>query len=518
MARPELIERELSMTDAVPSPDLQVLVVDDSPVYRKLVEHALEGGPYSLLFAKSGREALELYARYLPGIVITDWMMPDLSGLDLCQRRGWQVGEVHTDDDRSAFSGKPRPGYAELLTRLQAGRVRGVVSWHPDRLHRSTKELEKFIDIIEACGAGVVTVQGGEYDLTTASGRMTARIVGAVARGESEHKRERIRAKMLQLQQTGKLTGAGRRPYGYEYIKTPEGKLDRLVVVESEATIIRELARRYMGGESLLSLVRDLNVRGIPAATGGAWGLASVSRLLRAKRLAGLRMVGREDAPAPWPAIITERTHKALTTLLTRNHLAGTRSQRRYLLTGGLVRCGSCGKAMIGRPIGGKMTYGCDKARGGCGSVWVRAERVDEVVAEAAFQVVDTPGLSKRLATTGEADRVLADIQAQELLLRDIAEDYTSRVLTRDEHHRLLKMANAKLDELRKSFQPEASLDYGQDNPLRLAWPTLPLGGRRAVLDAVIQAVRIMPVGHRAGVKFGQARFDSSRVLVDWKI
>jgi two-component system, cell cycle response regulator len=96
MPRPELIEREPAMTDTVPSPDLQVLVVDDSPVYRKLVEHALEGGPYSLLFAKSGREALELYARYLPGIVITDWMMPDLSGLDLCQRLRADVHRGYT--------------------------------------------------------------------------------------------------------------------------------------------------------------------------------------------------------------------------------------------------------------------------------------------------------------------------------------------------------------------------------------------------------------------------------------
>jgi two-component system cell cycle response regulator len=85
MVRSALIERELSTNDAAVQ-DLQVLVVDDSPVYRKLVEHALEGNPYSLLFAKSGREALELFARHLPAIVITDWMMPDLSGLDLCQR------------------------------------------------------------------------------------------------------------------------------------------------------------------------------------------------------------------------------------------------------------------------------------------------------------------------------------------------------------------------------------------------------------------------------------------------
>jgi two-component system, cell cycle response regulator len=94
MPRPELIERELCMNDA--AQDLQVLVVDDSPVYRKLVEHALEGGAYSLLFAKSGREALELFARYLPAIVITDWMMPDLSGLDLCQRLRADVHRGYT--------------------------------------------------------------------------------------------------------------------------------------------------------------------------------------------------------------------------------------------------------------------------------------------------------------------------------------------------------------------------------------------------------------------------------------
>jgi two-component system chemotaxis response regulator CheY len=98
MSKPEVVERELLVNDAAAaaSQDLQVLVVDDSPVYRKLVEHALEGGPYSLLFAKSGREALELYARYLPALVITDWMMPDLSGLDLCQRLRADVHRGYT--------------------------------------------------------------------------------------------------------------------------------------------------------------------------------------------------------------------------------------------------------------------------------------------------------------------------------------------------------------------------------------------------------------------------------------
>jgi diguanylate cyclase (GGDEF)-like protein len=63
----------------------QVLVVDDSAVYRKLVEHALESQPFSLLFAKTGLEALTLFQQHSPSLVITDWMMPDFSGLQLCE-------------------------------------------------------------------------------------------------------------------------------------------------------------------------------------------------------------------------------------------------------------------------------------------------------------------------------------------------------------------------------------------------------------------------------------------------
>ena len=63
----------------------QILVVDDSAISRKLVEQALEGA-HPLLFAKTCGEALELFHRHGPSIVVTDWMMPDYSGLELCER------------------------------------------------------------------------------------------------------------------------------------------------------------------------------------------------------------------------------------------------------------------------------------------------------------------------------------------------------------------------------------------------------------------------------------------------
>jgi diguanylate cyclase (GGDEF)-like protein len=63
-----------------------VLVADDSPVYRKLVEHALAEGAIKVLFANSGHQAIEIFEREHPDLVITDWMMPDITGIELCQK------------------------------------------------------------------------------------------------------------------------------------------------------------------------------------------------------------------------------------------------------------------------------------------------------------------------------------------------------------------------------------------------------------------------------------------------
>ena len=64
---------------------LTVLVADDSAIFRQLVEHSLSRKSYSLLLAKSGREAIELFAKHNPPLVIVDWVMPDLTGIEICR-------------------------------------------------------------------------------------------------------------------------------------------------------------------------------------------------------------------------------------------------------------------------------------------------------------------------------------------------------------------------------------------------------------------------------------------------
>ncbi|MGH3800706.1 MAG: recombinase family protein [Pseudonocardiaceae bacterium] len=113
---------------------------------------------------------------------------------ELAGRLGWTVAEVFADNDLSAYSGKRRPRYCAMLEAVRAGRVEAVLAWHTDRLHRSPVELE---DYITACNESrdvpTHTVQAGPLDLSTPSGRMVARQLGAVARYESEHRSERVR-------------------------------------------------------------------------------------------------------------------------------------------------------------------------------------------------------------------------------------------------------------------------------------------------------------------------------------
>jgi diguanylate cyclase (GGDEF)-like protein len=78
------------------SEGFKLLVADDSAVYRKLIEQTLSEKRYEVLFAKCGREAIDLFAKHRPSLVITDWMMPDLSGIELCQNIRQHFQEIYT--------------------------------------------------------------------------------------------------------------------------------------------------------------------------------------------------------------------------------------------------------------------------------------------------------------------------------------------------------------------------------------------------------------------------------------
>ncbi|MBE7560011.1 response regulator [bacterium] len=64
----------------------RVLVVDDERHIVKILEFNLKKRGYQVECAGNGREALEKVAAFQPGLVLLDWMMPEMDGLETCRR------------------------------------------------------------------------------------------------------------------------------------------------------------------------------------------------------------------------------------------------------------------------------------------------------------------------------------------------------------------------------------------------------------------------------------------------
>lgn len=63
----------------------KVLVIDDEPFILMMIEAKLSEAGLNVLTLREGRDALSFIRGELPDLVILDWMMPGLSGIELCR-------------------------------------------------------------------------------------------------------------------------------------------------------------------------------------------------------------------------------------------------------------------------------------------------------------------------------------------------------------------------------------------------------------------------------------------------
>jgi site-specific DNA recombinase len=446
----------------------------------------------------------------------------------LAVRLGWEVVEVYTDNDISAYSGKPRPGYQRMLADLRAGRVDAVIAWHTDRLHRrsgrdTSGALDEYIDLCQALDIPTETVQSGPLDLSTASGRMTARIHAAVARGEVEHLIERKKRANLQAATDGRWIG-GRRPFGYD----ADGK----TVNQAEAEALHWAALQTLAGVSLNAIGAKLNERGVRTATGKEWRQTELRRVLLRPRNAGYRVhngeiVGR----AEWPAILDEDLWRGVCAVLgdpaRRTNWTTT---RKYLLSG-QARCGApVDDGICGSPVRSfsatakrrktKPVYTCRTGKHVIRNAAEVDAYVEAVIVERLSrpdaadlltpdQKGDTSGLHHkdavlrarldelgRLAGEGVIDT--AQLVQATVAIRRQREEITAQLAAMTRGSVLAGVADAE--------DPEA------------VWNGLDLSRKRAIIDVLIDVV-ILPArkGRRAGWRAGETYFDPASVQIIWK-
>ncbi|ORV20937.1 hypothetical protein AWB98_01160 [Mycolicibacterium conceptionense] len=267
----------------------------------------------------------------------------------LAKKAKHRVTETFTDNDISAYSGKVRPGFEKLLAAMARSEFDVLIVWHVDRLYRSMKDLERIIDAAESGAVQIQTVESGNIDLTTSAGKMVARILGSVARQESEHHAERRRIANKDRALEGEWRREGSRPFGYLNDGTP---------LEPEASMIRLAATEILGGKSLHAVAREWNDSGVTTVRGARWTNLHVRRVLTNARVAGLRVHrGEIVGTGKWESLIPETTWRGLVAFLSSPERKNAVSfERRYLLSG-VARCGVCKK-----PLYAAYPHGRDRA------------------------------------------------------------------------------------------------------------------------------------------------------------
>jgi len=170
------------------------------------------------------------------------------------RHEGWLCLRAGYDDGGFSGATMARPALQRLLADITAGRVDIVVVYKIDRLTRSLADFAKIVEILDARSASFVSVTQ-QFNTTTSMGRLTLNVLLSFAQFEREVIGERIRDKIAASKKKGMWMG-GVPPLGYRVQDR------KLVIVDSEAELVRLIFRRYAELGSVRLLKEELEAQG----------------------------------------------------------------------------------------------------------------------------------------------------------------------------------------------------------------------------------------------------------------
>lgn len=438
----------------------------------------------------------------------------------LAASNGVGVVASFSDNDTSAYSGSPRPGYRALLAAIEAGEVDVVLVWHTDRLYRRTKDLEEYISVCQPRNVPTLAVQAGPLDLATPSGRMVARQLAAVGQYESEQKAERQARANLQRAKQGRHFST-LRVFGYE--------TDGLTLRANEAEAVRRAYRSILDGVALAAICRRWNLDGLRTSKkGNEWDSSVLQQLLRSPRYAGYRvykgeiLVGDDGEPVrgEWPAIVDAETWHAAQAVLKDPSRKWPHPARQLL--SGVALCGTCGAVMqSGGSRNGRRRYRCS-AMGG--HAYREADPIDAFVTTVVLQYLARHDIREALApedrqgSIAELRLQLAELQ---VLSDRLVDSFADGDLTQQQLHRGQARVAKRRQELEERLPRHANslvqkLTASPD-PAEL-WSALDVDERRGVIDDLL-VIRIMASRTKEATYFDWRRriLNPASVELLWK-
>jgi site-specific DNA recombinase len=448
----------------------------------------------------------------------------------LAANLGWTVHRVVVENDLDA-NGRPkpasawkrrkivtpsgetqlrviRPKFREMLDDLVAGRINSVLCEDLDRTMRDPRDLEDFIDAIDACNGNARSLSGS---LTFTNGGTdseidTARIMVTMANKSSRDTSRRVKGGRDRWH--GKSYFGGKRPFGYAIAQGTEEYHRTLIVIPDEAELIKEAATDVLERDiALRAIARDWRARGIPTASGKAlWTADIVRRVITKPTVAGLQIHNGVTKPAPWEAILDQDVWERLTAKLrdperrTNGNPLGM--EPKWLLSK-IATCGICGESVV---ISGSYErkhagpkYNCPaefhvSRSAPLSDKWVERNITAYISVHGATMLKPEPRKEIDADALRTEQKQIRERRAYQLEL------HGEGLLTDGELKTRLQTFAERLTvidaQLAKSDNPDPIPEFRHHGPTRRIWNDLSLARKRAIVRQLID-IKIYPTTRR---------------------
>ncbi len=177
---------------------------------------------------------------------------------EFAKRHEINIVGKYSDEGKSGKNAEHRPAFNQMMDDIRSKKdnIRYVLVFKLSRFARNTSDTAKYLQELASFGIGLLGVKDG-IDTSTATGKMIANIMGAVAEVELENIHEQTLAGRQQKARSGLWNGA-QAPFGYAIDNKS------LVVCPEEAEIVKEIFRLYTEeGQTIRYITKKLNDEGM---------------------------------------------------------------------------------------------------------------------------------------------------------------------------------------------------------------------------------------------------------------
>ena len=288
--------------------------------------------------------------------------------LDRAQTDRLEVVAEYVDNDRSAYSGKPRPAFESMLRDAALGGFDVVVVWASDRLYRRVSDLTRITDELAPYARIAAVMGGGDIDLTTAEGILRAQVLGSVAEFESRRKAERVHARAVQRTKGERRMVASVRPIGWAWkdpcpgglhcrhskacavpgLRPVQGMRTGLEVQPDEGPLLARAYQLVADGGSVRAATRLFTDSGLSTRRGGKWTPETIRHALQNARNAGLVAHRGEVVAeaADGQRIVPVELWQRVQSILDDPDRRTSPGRPAHTIMSGIAVCGRCGGPM----------------------------------------------------------------------------------------------------------------------------------------------------------------------------